>query len=110
MVTQSVGLVGNPGADPGIYRLIRTASSPAESLPLSGRWTCRSPTACRPPIRGFKARSRAGGAPSIAEAGGPDPQRLVTARPVSNRGLPEQVQLPCTGFLASASYASAALR
>lgn len=44
--------------------------------------------------RAFKARCRAGGAPSMAETGGLDPQWLITTHPVSNRGRPGPVQLP----------------
>jgi hypothetical protein len=57
--------------------------SPAERLPGTldsdpcgperGRWKCRSPGS--DPARVFKARCRAGGAPSRAEDGGTDPPR-----------------------------------
>jgi hypothetical protein len=44
--------------------------------------------------RAFKARCRAGGAPSVAETRGLDPQWLIATHPVSNRGRPGPVQLP----------------
>jgi hypothetical protein len=44
--------------------------------------------------RAFKARCRAGDAPSMAETGGLDPQWLITTHPVSNRSRPGPVQLP----------------
>lgn len=43
----------------------------------------------------FKARSRAGASVSLAEAGGPDPLAVTPPHPISDRGLPRQVQLPC---------------
>ena len=58
-------------------RYLRIRQAPSTGwVAASGRWKCRSRGS--DPARAFKTRCRAGGAPSIEEGGGLEPQR---ARP-----------------------------
>jgi hypothetical protein len=71
-------VVGHPGIEPGDYRCIRAAPSTSWAVPEVRKMEVSSLAAVKPP-RAFKARCRAGGAPSIEESGGPDPQRVRPA-------------------------------
>ncbi len=78
-------MVGNHGVEPCNYRLIRTASSPAESLPIAEVGGL-DPQSLRTQSLSKRWPPLAASA-SIAEHGGPDPLPL-RAHSISNRGPP----------------------